>query len=166
MRPRGRFKCKNNALGTYMKIILTTYLLLYSTEKRNFASLRSQTENEKAVFGNIQHGGACPSQKSHVLAENSIASGRLQENANISMKSRERYNGLSGGAEALQPALSRSLQDCRASQGCHQSCYLLGCQRWSLLVEWLAYPRQNQLSAAHRPQQRGEACGEGNRQSL
>ena len=92
MRPRGRFKCKNNALGTYMKIILTTYLLLYSTEKRNFASLRSQTENEKAVFGNIQHGGACPSRKSHELAENSIASGRLQENANISMKSRERYN--------------------------------------------------------------------------
>ena len=26
MRPRGRFKCKNNALGTYVKIILTTYL--------------------------------------------------------------------------------------------------------------------------------------------
>ena len=26
MRPRGRFKCKNNALGTYIKIILTTYL--------------------------------------------------------------------------------------------------------------------------------------------
>ena len=60
MRPRGRFKCKNNALGTYMKIILTTYLLLYSTEKRNFASLRSQTENEKAVFGNIQHAGHVP----------------------------------------------------------------------------------------------------------
>ena len=72
--------------------------MLYSTEKRNFASLRSQTENEKAVFGNIQHGGACPSRKSHALAENSIASGRLQENANISMKSRERYNGLSGVA--------------------------------------------------------------------
>ena len=27
MRPRGRFKCKNNALGTYIKIILTTYLI-------------------------------------------------------------------------------------------------------------------------------------------
>ena len=29
MRPRGRFKCKNNALGTYIKIILTTYLYSY-----------------------------------------------------------------------------------------------------------------------------------------
>ena len=29
MRPRGRFKCKNNALVTYIKIILTTYLYSY-----------------------------------------------------------------------------------------------------------------------------------------
>ena len=37
MRPRGRFKCKNNALGTYIKIILTpTYL----SEKNRLPSIQ------------------------------------------------------------------------------------------------------------------------------